>query len=132
MPGCGVQFHDPAVLVILRSHDDNRVLSILAPQRPENSYLAVGIAFSVFFKFFRIFFNISRYIFNSRNIAGNNLINGILLRIENEGFGCRYGGFSGLIPTVVPEPVLPRAYGYEAVSYNISGIAGPALDAFRA
>ena len=39
----------------------------------------------------------------------------------------RTGGFSGLIPTVVPEPVLPRAYGYEAVSYNISGIAGPAL-----
>jgi MFS family permease len=39
----------------------------------------------------------------------------------------RTGGFSGLIPTVVPEPVLPRAYGAEAVSYNIAGIAGPAL-----
>lgn len=39
----------------------------------------------------------------------------------------RTGGFSGLIPTVVPEPVLPRAYGYEAVSYNVAGIAGPAL-----
>ena len=39
----------------------------------------------------------------------------------------RTGGFSGLIPTVVPEPVLPRAYGLEAVSYNIAGIGGPAL-----
>jgi MFS family permease len=38
----------------------------------------------------------------------------------------RTGGFSGLIPTVVPERVLPRAYGYEAASYNIAGIAGPA------
>jgi len=39
----------------------------------------------------------------------------------------RTGGFSGLIPTVVPEQVLPRAYGFEAVSYNVAGIAGPAL-----
>jgi predicted MFS family arabinose efflux permease len=39
----------------------------------------------------------------------------------------RTGGFSGLIPTVVPEPVLPKAYGAEAVSYNVAGIAGPAL-----
>jgi len=39
----------------------------------------------------------------------------------------RTGGFSGLIPTVVPEPVLPRAYGMEAASYNIAGIAGPAV-----
>jgi MFS family permease len=39
----------------------------------------------------------------------------------------RTGGFSGLIPTVVPEPVLPGAYGLEAASYNIAGIAGPAL-----
>jgi MFS family permease len=39
----------------------------------------------------------------------------------------RTGGFSGLIPTVVPEPVLPRAYGFEAVSYNVAGIGGPAL-----
>lgn len=39
----------------------------------------------------------------------------------------RTGGFSGLIPTVVPEPILPRAYGFEAVSYNVAGIAGPAL-----
>ena len=39
----------------------------------------------------------------------------------------RTGGFSGLIPTVVPEPVLPRAYGLEAASYNIAGIAGPAI-----
>ncbi|HEU5034474.1 MAG TPA: MFS transporter [Mycobacteriales bacterium] len=38
----------------------------------------------------------------------------------------RTGGFSGLIPTVVPEQVLPRAYGFEAASYNIAGIAGPA------
>lgn len=38
----------------------------------------------------------------------------------------RTGGFSGLIPTVVPEPVLPRAYGLEAASYNIAGIGGPA------
>jgi len=39
----------------------------------------------------------------------------------------RTGGFSGLIPTVVPEQVLPRAYGLEAASYNIAGIAGPAM-----
>ena len=39
----------------------------------------------------------------------------------------RTGGFSGLIPTVVPEPVLPKAYGAEAASYNVAGIAGPAL-----
>jgi MFS family permease len=39
----------------------------------------------------------------------------------------RTGGFSGLIPTVVPEQVLPRAYGMEAASYNIAGIAGPAV-----
>jgi MFS family permease len=39
----------------------------------------------------------------------------------------RTGGFSGLIPTVVPEPVLPRAYGMEAASYNIAGIGGPAV-----
>ena len=39
----------------------------------------------------------------------------------------RTGGFSGLIPTVVPEPILPRAYGLEAVSYNVAGIAGPAV-----
>jgi len=39
----------------------------------------------------------------------------------------RTGGFSGLIPTVVPEPILPRAYGLEAASYNIAGVAGPAV-----
>jgi MFS family permease len=38
----------------------------------------------------------------------------------------RTGGFSGLIPTVVPQTVLPRAYGLEAASYNIASIAGPA------
>jgi MFS family permease len=38
----------------------------------------------------------------------------------------RTGGFSGLIPTVVPEQILPRAYGLEAASYNIAGIGGPA------
>jgi MFS family permease len=39
----------------------------------------------------------------------------------------RPSGFSGLIPTIVPEPVLPRAYGLEAMSYNVAGIGGPAL-----
>jgi MFS family permease len=39
----------------------------------------------------------------------------------------RTGGVSGLFPTVVPERVLPRAYGLEAASYNLAGIAGPAL-----
>src|SRR3954464_679015 len=38
----------------------------------------------------------------------------------------RTGGFSVWIPRVGPEPVLPRAYGMEAASYNIAGIAGPA------
>jgi MFS family permease len=38
----------------------------------------------------------------------------------------RTGGFSGPTPTVVPQAVLPRAYGFEAASYNIAGIAGPA------
>ncbi|HET7405812.1 MAG TPA: MFS transporter [Mycobacteriales bacterium] len=39
----------------------------------------------------------------------------------------RTGGFSGLIPTLVPAPLLPQAYGVEAASYNVAGIAGPAL-----
>ncbi len=41
----------------------------------------------------------------------------------------RTGGFSGLIPTVVPDRLLPRAYGLEAASYNVAGIAGPAVAA---
>jgi MFS family permease len=63
-------------------------------------------------------------------IAGNRVPAGVLIAL---GFlaglpsPVRTGGFSGLIPTVVPEPILPRAYGFEAVSYNVAGIAGPAL-----
>ncbi|HET6908785.1 MAG TPA: MFS transporter, partial [Mycobacteriales bacterium] len=62
--------------------------------------------------------------------AGNRAPAGVLIAL---GFVAglpspvRTGGFSGLIPTVVPEPILPRAYGYEAMSYNIAGIAGPAI-----
>jgi predicted MFS family arabinose efflux permease len=37
------------------------------------------------------------------------------------------GGFTGLIAPLVPAPVLRRAYGAEATSYNIAGVAGPAL-----
>ena len=39
----------------------------------------------------------------------------------------RTGGFSGLIPTLVPSGLLAQAYGVEAASYNVAGIAGPAL-----
>ena len=37
------------------------------------------------------------------------------------------GGFTGLIAPLVPQPHLRRAYGAEATSYNIAGVAGPAL-----
>lgn len=37
------------------------------------------------------------------------------------------GGFTGLIPPLVPAPHLRRAYGAEATSYNLAGVAGPAL-----
>jgi len=63
-------------------------------------------------------------------LAGNRVPAGVLIAL---GFlaglpsPVRTGGFSGLIPTVVPEQILPRAYGFEAMSYNIAGIAGPAL-----
>lgn len=37
------------------------------------------------------------------------------------------GGFTGLIPPLVPPPHLRRAYGAEATSYNLAGVVGPAL-----
>lgn len=37
------------------------------------------------------------------------------------------GGFTGLIRPLVPPAVLRRAYGAEATSYNVAGVAGPAL-----
>ena len=37
------------------------------------------------------------------------------------------GGFTGLIPPLVPEPHLRRAFGAEATSYNLAGVVGPAL-----
>jgi MFS family permease len=37
------------------------------------------------------------------------------------------GGFTGLIPPLVPEPHLRRAYGAEATSYNLAGVVGPGL-----
>lgn len=37
------------------------------------------------------------------------------------------GGFTGLIPPLVPAPHLRRAYGAEATSYNLAGVLGPAL-----
>ena len=37
------------------------------------------------------------------------------------------GGFTGLIAPLVPASVLRRAYGAEATSYNVAGVAGPAL-----
>jgi MFS family permease len=37
------------------------------------------------------------------------------------------GGFTGLIPPLVPPPFLRRAYGAEATSYNLAGVVGPAL-----
>jgi MFS family permease len=37
------------------------------------------------------------------------------------------GGFTGLIAPLVPEPMLRRAYGAEAASFNVAGVAGPAL-----
>lgn len=37
------------------------------------------------------------------------------------------GGFTGLIPPLVPPALLRRAYGAESTSYNVAGVAGPAL-----
>src|SRR5947209_4135997 len=37
------------------------------------------------------------------------------------------GGFTGLIAPLVPPPLLRRAYGAESTSYNVAGVAGPAL-----
>ncbi|MCU1591050.1 MAG: major facilitator superfamily 1 [Frankiales bacterium] len=37
------------------------------------------------------------------------------------------GGFTGLIAPLVPAAMLRRAYGAEAASFNVAGVAGPAL-----
>lgn len=37
------------------------------------------------------------------------------------------GGFTGLVAPLVPPALLRRAYGAEATSYNVAGVAGPAL-----
>lgn len=37
------------------------------------------------------------------------------------------GGFTGLIAPLVPAALLRRAYGAESTSYNVAGVAGPAL-----
>lgn len=37
------------------------------------------------------------------------------------------GGFTGLIAPLVPAELLRRAYGAESTSYNVAGVAGPAL-----
>lgn len=37
------------------------------------------------------------------------------------------GGFTGLIAPLLPAALLRRAYGAEATSYNVAGVAGPAL-----
>jgi MFS family permease len=39
------------------------------------------------------------------------------------------GGFTGLIAPLVPPTLLRRAYGAESTSYNVAGVAGPALAA---
>jgi MFS family permease len=38
-----------------------------------------------------------------------------------------FGGFTSLIPVIVPEGMLPRANALEATSFNVAIIAGPAL-----
>jgi len=37
------------------------------------------------------------------------------------------GGYTGLIAPLVPRPLMQRAYGAEATSYNVAGVGGPAL-----
>ncbi|MFP5218686.1 MAG: MFS transporter [Actinomycetes bacterium] len=37
------------------------------------------------------------------------------------------GGFTGLIAPLVPAPLLRRAYGAEATSYNVAAVTGPAM-----
>jgi MFS family permease len=37
------------------------------------------------------------------------------------------GGFSSLVPLVVPPGSLPRANALDSASYNIAGLAGPAM-----
>ena len=38
-----------------------------------------------------------------------------------------FGGFTSLIPVIVPEDLLPPANALEATSFNLAIIAGPAL-----
>src|SRR3954454_14722671 len=38
-----------------------------------------------------------------------------------------FGGYTSLIPVIVPEPLLPRANAVEASSFNVALIAGPLL-----
>ena len=38
-----------------------------------------------------------------------------------------FGGYTSLIPVIVPEPMLPRANAIEATSFNVALIAGPLL-----
>ncbi|MCU1691094.1 MAG: major facilitator superfamily 1, partial [Frankiales bacterium] len=37
------------------------------------------------------------------------------------------GGFTGLLAALVPASLLRRAFGAESTSYNVAGVAGPAL-----
>jgi MFS transporter len=37
------------------------------------------------------------------------------------------GGFSSLMPGLVPEPALPRANAFESMTYGLADVAGPAL-----
>lgn len=39
------------------------------------------------------------------------------------------GGLSSVLPDLVARPRLPRAFGLDALTYNVAGIAGPALAA---
>ena len=39
------------------------------------------------------------------------------------------GGYTGLISSLVPQPLMQRAYGAESTSYNVAGVGGPALAA---
>src|SRR3569833_748043 len=84
--GCSVEGHYPTVLIILRTNDHYRFFAIPAPLRTEYGYLAVGIAFGIFLKLFRVVFYVCRDVLYSRNISNHHFINSIFLCIEDESF----------------------------------------------
>src|ERR1700759_36440 len=86
-----IQFHDPAIFVILRPDYYHGVFTVFTPERAINNYITVGIAFGVLFQLFRIIFDISWNIFYAGNVSRYNTVNRIFLGIKNERLGSCLG-----------------------------------------